>query len=607
MSLESLRYKRGSLQVLDQLLLPHETKYVEVLGVEDAWKVIRSMQVRGAPLIAITAALGLAVEASDRLNGGKFASFDDAVHFVLKSVEYLRSSRPTAVNLFLAMDEITEVVKSIQAGGASSTNQLIDTVVLTCEKIWEEDVATNRAIGFHGAQKIVDLVGRSKIRVLTICNTGSLATAGFGTALGVVRALHELGRLEHVYACETRPYNQGARLTAYEIVVDKLPGTLITDSMASALMAVKGVDVVVVGADRVAANGDTANKIGTYQLAIAAQFHHIPFFAAVPSTTLDLSMSSGAQIHVEERPGHELTSIGSHRLAPEGIAVWNPAFDVTPCSLLRGVITELGVIDAEILDPQGMSRNSERLFPIAQVLTRELEKIIAEKGEQGLRPMHRALLQRCRAAVSPIVTPVAYRRMDLPALKTYLSQQEDLRLRLGLQETDTIEELDIQEVGDGNLNFVYIVSAPRTQQVLVLKQALPFVRCIGETWPLTLQRAEFEALALREERRMTEGKYVPEVYLYDRTHAVIGELVFFSLCDVHCMCVHALVEGLTLLLRCVCLVSRSDAICGSPAHHSSQGAHRQPARYLLRRASRRLPGSHSLPQLRLGSLRKCLP
>ena len=198
-------------------------------------------------------------------------------------------------------------VGTLSSDPNASVSSVCDGVISLAEKMLEDDVATNQSIGLHGANKILDIVNRDKIRVLTICNTGTLATAGYGTALGVVRALHSLGKLEHVYACETRPYNQGARLTAFEIVQDQLPGTLIADSMASALMAVKGVDCVVVGADRVAANGDTANKIGTYQLAIAAKHHGIPFFAAVPTTTLDLSISSGSLIHIEERPADELT------------------------------------------------------------------------------------------------------------------------------------------------------------------------------------------------------------------------------------------------------------------------------------------------------------
>ena len=189
----------------------------------------------------------------------------------------------------------------------ASPDTICNGYINAAEKMLKDDVSANRAMGDFGASRILDLVPRYKIRVLTICNTGSLATAGYGTALGVVRSLHARGRLEHVYACETRPYNQGARLTAFEIVQDGLPGTLITDSMASALIVRKGVDCVVVGADRIAANGDVANKIGTYQLAIVAKHHGIPFFAAAPTTTLDLSLNNGSQIPIEERPGEELT------------------------------------------------------------------------------------------------------------------------------------------------------------------------------------------------------------------------------------------------------------------------------------------------------------
>lgn len=304
-TLQSLKYTRGSLSVIDQLKLPTELEFIDIHTVQDAWDVIRTMQVRGAPLIAIVAALGLAVNVESRRS--EFTDAASASQFLLISMEHLRTSRPTAVNLFVATDELKTIVQSLVAHPDATAASVIDGYILAAEKILSDDVATNVAIGDHGAKKILEITGREKIRILTICNTGSLATAGYGTALGVVRSLHALGKLEHVYACETRPYNQGARLTAFEIVEDKLPGTLIADSMASYLMAVRGVDAVVVGADRVAANGDTANKIGTYQLAITAKHHGIPFFTAVPTTTLDLTMSSGTEIHVEERPAVEMT------------------------------------------------------------------------------------------------------------------------------------------------------------------------------------------------------------------------------------------------------------------------------------------------------------
>lgn len=516
-NLQSLQYSRGALKVLDQLLLPHETTFVDVLNVQDAWAVIRSMQVRGAPLIAITAALGLAVEAEKRR--AEFTTMDVAAEFLLKSMEYLRTSRPTAVNLFVAMDELTNLVKSTVVQEDTSADSLLETVILAAEKILADDIKTNRAIGHHGAKRILEITGRERIRVLTICNTGSLATADYGTALGVVRALHDLGKLEHVYACETRPYNQGARLTAFEIVSDKLPGTLITDSMASALMAVKGVDVVVVGADRIAANGDTANKIGTYQLAIAAKYHHVPFFTAAPTTTLDLSMSSGAEIHVEERPGVELTSIFGQKIAPDGINVWNPAFDVTPCALIRGIITELGVIEPEFADPKGMSRNSDTIIPVANFIQSKLVEIANASTAN-------ALADRLKATPQPVSVPIGFERLDETQIGKYLLKQKKLANLLHLTEEDIQQEniaaLKITEVGDGNLNFVYIIEG-REGSKIVVKQALPFVRCVGEGWPLTLKRAYFEWQALEQERKLTNGEYVPEVYHFDHSKCIMGK------------------------------------------------------------------------------------
>ena len=272
------------------------------------------MQVRGAPLIAIVAALGLAVDVLKRHKSEEFKSVQDATNFLINSMNYLRTSRPTAVNLFRVTDALLELVNRLGADNTTTVDSIVSAYVEAAEKVLADDITDNKAIGDHGANKILDITGRDRIRVLTICNTGSLATAGYGTALGVVRSLHNMGKLEHVYACETRPYNQGARLTAFEIVQDGLPGTLIGDSMASYLMATKGVDCVVVGADRITANGDTANKIGTYQLAITAKYHNIPFFTAAPTTTLDLSMSSGSLIHIEERPPQELTTIFDQKI-----------------------------------------------------------------------------------------------------------------------------------------------------------------------------------------------------------------------------------------------------------------------------------------------------
>lgn len=214
------------------------------------------------------------------------------------------------------------------------------------EDMLEKDLSDNRSIGDLGARHLLERAAPQggKVIVLTHCNTGALATAGYGTALGVIRSLHSLGRLEHAFCTETRPYNQGARLTAFELVYEHIPATLITDSMVAAAMAHKGVSAVVVGADRVVANGDTANKVGTYQLAIAAKHHGIPFYVAAPSSSCDLRLESGQEIIIEERPGQELTDVNGVRIAAPGIGVWNPAFDVTPHDLITGgIITELGV------------------------------------------------------------------------------------------------------------------------------------------------------------------------------------------------------------------------------------------------------------------------
>lgn len=502
MSLESLQYTRGSLSILDQLLLPHESTYVPIHNVVDTWNVIRSMQVRGAPLIAITAALGLAVEVEVKKN--EFENIHDLKSYLIEKMHYLRISRPTAVNLFTAMDDLSALVTKVSEQSNITVLELAHTYIEAAEKIYHDDVKTNKLMGMHGANRILEIVNREKVRVLTICNTGSLATAGFGTALGVVRSLHALGRLEHIYACETRPYNQGARLTAYEIVQDELPGTLIADSMASALMSTKGVDCVIVGADRVASNGDTANKVGTYQLAIAAKYHNIPFFSAVPTTSLDLKMSSGIEIEIEERPASELTTILGKRIAPEGINVWNPGFDVTPCSLIKGIITEIGVIEASKDSLDGVIHIADYIKSYAN----------ANKSKES-----QLLLDKTIDAVDPIGVPSGYSRLNEEKIADYLASNSKLANFLKINHLNK-SELKITEVGDGNLNYVYIIEGP-SGDFLVVKQALPYIRCVGESWPLTLRRAYFEYSALTEELKLTKGKFVPEVYHFDEKKALI--------------------------------------------------------------------------------------
>uniref|UniRef100_A0A0V0I723 Methylthioribose-1-phosphate isomerase n=1 Tax=Solanum chacoense TaxID=4108 RepID=A0A0V0I723_SOLCH len=344
-TLEAICYRRGSLQLLDQRKLPLETLYLDIHDTNDAWDAIKEMVVRGAPAIAIAAALSLAVEISN------LASFDGTSHdasvFLSKKLDFLVSSRPTAVNLSDAAVKLKEVI-SKAAATAKEANSVFQVYIEAAEVMLEDDVTSNKAIGSYGASFIKNYLTDSKnITILTHCNTGSLATAGYGTALGVIRALYADGALERAYCTETRPFNQGSRLTAFELVHENIPATLIADSAAAALMNAGCVKAVIVGADRVAANGDTANKIGTYNLAVSAMHHGIPFYVAAPLTSVDLSLSSGQEIVIEERSSKELLHTRGglgEQVAASGISVWNPAFDVTPAKLISGIITEKGVI-----------------------------------------------------------------------------------------------------------------------------------------------------------------------------------------------------------------------------------------------------------------------
>jgi 5-methylthioribose kinase len=501
MNLESLRYKRGELSVLDQLLLPTRTEYVDVLTKEDAWNVIRKMQVRGAPLIAIVAALGIAVAANSERESLK--TVQEASKFLIDAMEYLRTSRPTAVNLFIATDALKAQVEKLTTAPGASSNSVLDGYIAAAEQMLVDDIAANKSMGEHGAKRILELAGKDKVKVLTICNTGSLATAGYGTALGVVRALHTMGKLEQVFACETRPYNQGARLTAYEIVAENMPGTLITDSMASYLMATKGIDCVLVGADRIAANGDTANKIGTYMLAIAAKHHGVPFFPVAPSTTVDVSMANGSTIPVECRPDVELLTQFGQRLAPEGISAWNPAFDVTPCSLISGIITEVGVA---VSNP---NKNIDGIIDMPQ--------FFKDKGLSSI----------CSGAAEPSAVPSGYKALSTDTVADYCCKLKNVRAALGLGDLSAAEaasKVSVDEVGDGNLNFVYIVRGPGglggNAHAVVLKQALPFVRCVGESWPLSIDRATFEHNALVEQRNLCPEN-VPSIFHFNKSMALI--------------------------------------------------------------------------------------
>ncbi|KAF2749917.1 putative translation initiation factor [Sporormia fimetaria CBS 119925] len=366
MVLEAIKYTRGTLQILDQLQLPHTTHYDHVYSSTDAWHAIKEMRTRGAPAIAIVAALGLAVE----LENMKISDIAEEVKiFILEKLEYLVTSRPTAVNLADAARKLKRRTEEAAREEGASGRSVREGYVRAAEKMLVDDVSDNENIGRFGAEWIVENTEAGRkgpVSMLTHCNTGSLATAGYGTALGVIRSLHANGNLKHAFCSETRPYNQGSRLTAYELVHDKIPATLVTDSMAAALLRLKGASEniagIVVGADRVAANGDTANKIGTYSLAILAKHHGVKFLVAAPRTTIDLETKTGNDIVIEERPGKEVALIKGPRfdgvsldlnvvetisIAANGIDIWNPAFDVTPAELIDGIITEVGVVEKD--------------------------------------------------------------------------------------------------------------------------------------------------------------------------------------------------------------------------------------------------------------------
>ncbi|CAI2192068.1 20407_t:CDS:2 [Funneliformis geosporum] len=359
-SLSAIVYTRSppSLKVLNQLLLPHKTIYETVSNIKEGYEQIKEMKVRGAPAIGIVAALTMAIDLllqnSNKTNP-IFKDQESLKRYIKTSLEYLKTSRPTAVNLFRASDILWNITEK-----ETDINMIIEKIVKEAERMLIDDVQDNKNIGNFGAEFILKENQDKKIGVVTHCNTGSLATAGYGTALGIIRSLYFQNRLSNAYFTETRPYNQGARLTAYELIHDKIPSTLICDSMVSALLSLSenNIKAVIVGADRVASNGDTANKIGTYQLAITAEYHNIMFIVAAPSTSIDLNIKSGKEIIIEERAEDEVTYVTGIvknyndgelkstkvRLPPEGVKVWNPSFDVTPAKLITAIITEKGVI-----------------------------------------------------------------------------------------------------------------------------------------------------------------------------------------------------------------------------------------------------------------------
>ncbi len=322
---------QGSLELLDQTELPEEICHRQCGDVEAVWEAIKMLRVRGAPAIGIAAAYGVCLGIQDS------TSYRDCLAKVVSTADYLATSRPTAVNLFWALDRMKE--KASQVNPDDSAGPLQQTLLDEARAIHDEDRQTCHAIGKLGAELLQDGQG-----VLTHCNAGGLATAEYGTALSIFFTAQDLGKELHVYVDETRPLLQGARLTAWELMQRQINTTLICDSMAAQVMREGRISAAVTGADRIAANGDTANKIGTYSVAVLAQAHEIPFYIAAPTNTFDLSLASGAEIPIEERPSAEITEGFGKSTAPQGVDVYNPAFDVTPAKLITAIVTERGVI-----------------------------------------------------------------------------------------------------------------------------------------------------------------------------------------------------------------------------------------------------------------------
>jgi len=334
MNVETLRWHDGRLEMIDQRVLPARFEYLSYDSAASVAHGIRAMVVRGAPAIGCAAAYGVALEAQ-RLEKTAPDVFRPGME---KGFETLAHSRPTAVNLFWALKRMRQVWESM---GNTTQIAVAERLLQEAHEIHAEDIRINRAMGGYGAVLLAD-----GARVLTHCNAGALATAGWGTALGVIRSAVAAGKKISVIADETRPFLQGARLTAWEMVQEKIPVTLISDNMAGHLMAHGEVDAVIVGTDRVAANGDVANKIGTYMVAVLARRHNIPFYVACPLSTIDSSIASGADIPIEERAPEEVTGFRECQWAAQGVRVRNPAFDVTPADLVTALITEQGIIQA---------------------------------------------------------------------------------------------------------------------------------------------------------------------------------------------------------------------------------------------------------------------
>jgi methylthioribose-1-phosphate isomerase len=327
---QAIVWQEGDFYLLDQRYLPDREVFLQLQSAAEVADAIRDMVVRGAPAIGVTAAYGVVLAARDAFK----QAGDRWKRGAMPALAGLRCSRPAAVNLFWALDRMERLIEQLPASQDPSHDLLKE-----AKRIHQEDIEANRTLGALGAELIKEQTG-----VITHCNAGALATGGYGTALGVIRAAHERNLIERVYADETRPWMQGARLTAWELLHDHIPVSLLVDGASASLMSQGGIDWIIVGSDRIAANGDVANKIGTYGLAVAAKHHGVKVMVAAPTSTIDMSIPSGKEIPIEVRESDELLSCGGKRVAAQGATAWNPVFDVTPASLVNAIVTEKGVV-----------------------------------------------------------------------------------------------------------------------------------------------------------------------------------------------------------------------------------------------------------------------
>ena len=332
--IHTLEWTEHGVRFLDQTKLPTEETYVTCTTHEQVADVIRNMVVRGAPAIGVSAAMGIALG----VQNSRAESVSDLKRDFDQICDVIGKTRPTAVNLFWAIRRMQEKFERIRIRPIPQIKQAL---IEEAQRMHAEDIAANQAMGRHGATLMPSAGG-----VLTHCNAGALATAGYGTALGVIRAAVEQGKKIHVYADETRPFLQGSRLTAWELMKDGIPTTVISDNMAGAMMRQGKIKAIVVGADRIAANGDVANKIGTYTVAVLAKEHGIPFYVAAPISTVDLACPDGSQIPIEQRNSREVTHIAGRQMVPDGVAIENPAFDVTPAKYIAAIVTDKGIARA---------------------------------------------------------------------------------------------------------------------------------------------------------------------------------------------------------------------------------------------------------------------